>query len=327
MSKTTSFDEAHSSVAHPESVSRRVESQLLTSIHDGYSETAAAHVGPSRIVTAHELAANLQARLDAAKAPASHQCESRSKPEERIKPVALLHALKVRAIRQRGKEIETRCPFHDDRHPSFSMNAETSQWYCHAGCGHGNATTLVARILKIETRQAHARLMEGDPLRPVRLGAPYKRKTTARCSGSKTEITEQIARAYHFVRSTQLSRAEAAKALTRQFGISRSTAYERLQVAAGQTDVTVQCQVRRRVRSFSCLRKVWTQSIRRLSCATPREGLQDEELRTSQVEGEPVKVMKARRRHSRPRAPSILVPSPSGGKAIQTDWHPLFNPT
>ena len=27
------------------------------------------------------------------------------------------------------------CPFHDDHHPSFGVNAEPNYWHCFAGCG------------------------------------------------------------------------------------------------------------------------------------------------------------------------------------------------
>ncbi len=31
-----------------------------------------------------------------------------------------------------------RCPFHDDQHASFSVNAQKNYWYCFAGCGGGS---------------------------------------------------------------------------------------------------------------------------------------------------------------------------------------------
>lgn len=31
-----------------------------------------------------------------------------------------------------------RCPFHDDRHPSFSVNQAENFWHCFAGCGSGS---------------------------------------------------------------------------------------------------------------------------------------------------------------------------------------------
>jgi len=30
------------------------------------------------------------------------------------------------------------CPFHDDHHPSFGVNAEGNYWHCFAGCGGGS---------------------------------------------------------------------------------------------------------------------------------------------------------------------------------------------
>lgn len=30
------------------------------------------------------------------------------------------------------------CPFHDDQHASFSVNAEKNYWHCFAGCGGGS---------------------------------------------------------------------------------------------------------------------------------------------------------------------------------------------
>jgi hypothetical protein len=30
------------------------------------------------------------------------------------------------------------CPFHDDHHPSFSVNAAENYWHCFAGCGGGS---------------------------------------------------------------------------------------------------------------------------------------------------------------------------------------------
>lgn len=39
-----------------------------------------------------------------------------------------------------------KCPLHQDKVKSFSVNILTSQWYCHAGCGAGNAITLARRL-------------------------------------------------------------------------------------------------------------------------------------------------------------------------------------
>ena len=42
------------------------------------------------------------------------------------------------------------CPFHDERHPSFSINVATGQWICFKGCGAGNHLAgLVARYFDV----------------------------------------------------------------------------------------------------------------------------------------------------------------------------------
>jgi hypothetical protein len=238
-----------------------------------------------------------------------------------IEPEQLLHSLGLRQIRRRGAQLSACCPFHDDRVPSFSMNAKTSEWFCHAGCGSGNATTLLARSLGISTRQAHARLMEGTPFRAVHLRAPYVRKTD-RCSGSKVEIEKQLVRARHFAHSKKMGRAQIAKALMRQFKISRSTAYARIRVVCGQTEVFVREGVRRNVRSFSCLKGIWARSLGRLARRAKSVVFPDENFAHSGV-GHPVK---ERRRRGRPRAPTIRLPSPSGARWVKTQAHPLFNP-
>jgi len=41
--------------------------------------------------------------------------------------------------------VVTSCPFHDDRHPSFSLHPERG-WKCFAGCGQGRLTQLAAKL-------------------------------------------------------------------------------------------------------------------------------------------------------------------------------------
>jgi hypothetical protein len=179
-------------------------------------EERIARLGPPTFSTAQDLAREALAELYGDRKP-------------KTEPAELLRALGLKQIQQRGKELSACCPFHDDRVPSFSMNAETGQWFCHAGCGSGNATTLLARKLDIPTGQAHARLMEGTPLEP---------------------------------RASAGTRPPGAGVLQNEnFGRPR------------------------RVR--------------------PRKG---------------------RCRPSRPRGPTVLLPSPSGARGIRAQVHPFFNP-
>ncbi|MDR1514071.1 MAG: hypothetical protein LBS45_00115 [Synergistaceae bacterium] len=45
-----------------------------------------------------------------------------------------------------GSEGKCRCPFHEDRAPSFSVNCEKGVWKCHAGCGEGGIKDLASRL-------------------------------------------------------------------------------------------------------------------------------------------------------------------------------------
>ena len=46
-------------------------------------------------------------------------------------------------------QVNTRCPFHQDKRRSLSINLEKGLWTCHAGCGAGNIFTLAKRMGKV----------------------------------------------------------------------------------------------------------------------------------------------------------------------------------
>jgi DNA primase len=52
------------------------------------------------------------------------------------------------------RSISIRCPFHDDRSPSFSFKPEENIWKCWSGCGHGDVISLVATAYEISNREA-----------------------------------------------------------------------------------------------------------------------------------------------------------------------------
>lgn len=41
-------------------------------------------------------------------------------------------------LKQTGSGAIGRCPFHDDRNPSLSVNDRGNYWNCFAGCGGGS---------------------------------------------------------------------------------------------------------------------------------------------------------------------------------------------
>ena len=49
-----------------------------------------------------------------------------------------------------GRELVSRCPFHDDRTPSLSMNSEKGMWHCFS-CGRGgDGIGLVMQVRKLD---------------------------------------------------------------------------------------------------------------------------------------------------------------------------------
>ena len=53
-----------------------------------------------------------------------------------------------------------RCPFHDDEHFSFSVNANKNYWHCFAGCGGGSIIDFWMKWQGIDFRQAVKELAE-----------------------------------------------------------------------------------------------------------------------------------------------------------------------
>lgn len=64
----------------------------------------------------------------------------------RDNPIALV-------LEQRGTKViggadqrSARCPFHEDKSASMSVNVATGLWHCHAGCGGGSVIDLVSKF-------------------------------------------------------------------------------------------------------------------------------------------------------------------------------------
>ena len=52
------------------------------------------------------------------------------------------------------------CPFHDDHHPSFGVNAEGNYWHCFAGCGGGSVIDFYIKWRKCDFTTAVRELAE-----------------------------------------------------------------------------------------------------------------------------------------------------------------------
>lgn len=44
-----------------------------------------------------------------------------------------------------GDQCKARCPFHEEKKPSFSVNLKEGLWNCFAGCGKGGVLELMAK--------------------------------------------------------------------------------------------------------------------------------------------------------------------------------------
>jgi DNA primase len=53
-----------------------------------------------------------------------------------------------------GNSYSIKCPFHQDRSPSFSIWPKTNTWKCWAGCGGGDVINLVSKFLSISNKEA-----------------------------------------------------------------------------------------------------------------------------------------------------------------------------
>ena len=46
------------------------------------------------------------------------------------------------------------CPFHMEKTPSFTVNTETGEWYCHAGCGGGAEKEFISKYFDVNIKVA-----------------------------------------------------------------------------------------------------------------------------------------------------------------------------
>lgn len=51
--------------------------------------------------------------------------------------------------RQAEDQLYACCPFHTEKTPSFTVNTETGEWYCHAGCGGGAEKEFIAKYFDV----------------------------------------------------------------------------------------------------------------------------------------------------------------------------------
>lgn len=53
--------------------------------------------------------------------------------------------------RRTADQLYACCPFHKEKTPSFTINIETGEWYCHAGCGGGTEKEFIAKYFDVSS--------------------------------------------------------------------------------------------------------------------------------------------------------------------------------
>jgi hypothetical protein len=92
--------------------------------------------------------------------------------EEFIAKNPIQDVLESRGIQLRGKVAK--CPLHEDRNPSFSVDFDNQVWHCHAGCGGGSVIDLLARLEGVSPQDYMRREGIGRIERPMP-GKPQQR--------------------------------------------------------------------------------------------------------------------------------------------------------
>jgi putative DNA primase/helicase len=99
-------------------------------------------------------------------------------------------------FKQNGKQSSCHCPFHEDKHKSFSVNLETGLWNCFAGCGAGNAIQFVQKRYDLDFKSSVEKIAAEEridnPLEKSRNGDTAKKKQTRKVSYLTSNQIETI---------------------------------------------------------------------------------------------------------------------------------------
>ena len=84
---------------------------------------------------------------------------------EALKQIDLVEVVKRYGVevRRAGRWIEARCPFHEEKTPSFKINTERNTFRCYGCDAHGDVIDFVAQIEGVELKEAMAQLAGDAP--------------------------------------------------------------------------------------------------------------------------------------------------------------------
>lgn len=114
-------------------------------------------------------------------------------------------------LRGAGDERSMRCPFHEDRNPSLSINVRTGLWHCHGCQANGNIFRLYMRLRGVGFTEAVVALgaragvdVSGNGHRPARVTPPAPGREAEVLAAytpppvpAERELDEALATAFH----------------------------------------------------------------------------------------------------------------------------------
>ena len=96
-------------------------------------------------------------------------------------------------LRPAGKELVGLCPFHDDRHPSFSVNPQKEKWHCFGCQAGGDVITFVMKMEKIDFKAAQKLLNYEIPKPPKpRPEIPWGKEVVVRVNAAMRVIGQKL---------------------------------------------------------------------------------------------------------------------------------------
>lgn len=95
------------------------------------------------------------------------------------------------------KAHNIKCPFHDDRSPSFTVWPQTNTWKCWAGCGSGDVINLVSKLRGISNHAAILQLKSELKITNAEVETDYSQDLNDRMiirgfMETKEKITSQL---------------------------------------------------------------------------------------------------------------------------------------
>ena len=140
--------------------------------------------------------------------------------DELLTRVDIVDVIQARvALKRQGREYVARCPFHDERSPSFTVSPDKQFFHCF-GCGaHGSALGFLMDFENLDFVEAVETLARQEGLEVPRRGGESEASPESERRAALAELLEAVSRYYQ----QQRQRSPAARAYTQGRGLSEAT--------------------------------------------------------------------------------------------------------